>query len=330
MISEELLQKVREMCAGKENIKFTVAVMQEDRIEKRLFGCDGAELPYEEYHYEIGSLTKTFTAALLAKAIKEGAVSLEDRLDKYIPELEKGRIYPTLKRLATHTSGYPADTREFDEEFTKNDGKNLYNRYTYETMLEVIDGIRIEDRDYEAQYSNFGIGVLGTVIEKAFGKSFHDLMEELLSTLDLKETFPGLSKNGSMDIEGYDMDNKSTGNLLWNRDCIIGAAGYLFSTAGDLLKYARCQMEDSTGYLHLCHNNLAPYQREGVSIDVGLCWMLIPEYQILWHNGGTKSFHTILCINKEKNTAVAFLCNYMIEEVSTAALHCMIGLTGEK
>lgn len=328
MLTEKVLENVKKMCEGKTDIKFTVAVMQGDKVEKKLYGCNGEELPYQEYHYEIGSITKTFTAAILARALKDGILSLEDRIDTYIPELKADKVYPTIRRLATHTSGYPADTEEFEKEFLNNDQENQYNRYTYETMLQVIDDIQIEDRDYEACYSNFGIGVLGVVLEKACHKSIHELMEEMFSEMELEETFIGFTDRKGLDIEGYNSENKSTGNLLWNRDCIIGAAGFLFSTAEDLLKYARVQIEDSTGYLHQCHENLAHYQRgEGLPMDIGLCWVLIPDYNIMFHNGGTRSFHTILCINKQINTAVILLCNYMLDDVSTTALRYLIELT---
>ncbi|MDF2590460.1 MAG: Secreted beta-lactamase family protein [Anaerocolumna sp.] len=331
MISEKILDSIKTMCAGHVNIKFTVAVMQNGKTEKYLYGKDGVELPYEEYHYEIGSITKTFVAAILAKAVNESVVSLDDRINKFIPELPNGSIYPTLKRLATHTAGYPADTKEFDEEFIKSETGNLYNQYTYAIMLNIIHGLVIEDKEYEAKYSNFGLGVLAVALSKAYGKSIPDLFYDLLLELDLRETFIGYKASKNMDIQGYDLKDESTGNLLWDRECIVGPAGFLFSTAGDLLKYANSQIEDSTGYLHMCHTMIAPYQRgAGLPMDIGLCWMLVPDINLMFHNGGTKSFHTILCIDKESKTVVIMLCNYMLDDVSNTAINYFCELTGKK
>lgn len=84
-----------------------VGIIQNGEMSCTLYGKDGATLTSDEYIYEIGSLTKTFTASLLFKAISEGKVNLEDSIDKYL-NLPAKDYYPTIKRLITHTSGYKA------------------------------------------------------------------------------------------------------------------------------------------------------------------------------------------------------------------------------
>jgi CubicO group peptidase (beta-lactamase class C family) len=331
MISEEMLQSIKSMCTGKEHIKLTVAVMQDGQIEKKLFGCDGVELPYKSYHYEIGSITKTYTAAIVAKAVLKGDISLEDRIDQYLPELDKTKIHPTIKHLVTHTSGYPADSPEFDEAFAKAETENLYNQYTYDYIINIINQVELEDKVYEEKYSNLGIGVLSMVLEKALGKSIHIMMQELLDEWNMKETFLGTKCCERMDLEGYNEENEPLGNLLWNQECMVGPAGYLYATVEDLIAYAKLQMDESNEPLQLCHQALAPYQRgEGAPMDIGICWMLLPGFNILFHNGGTKGFHTILSMNQRCNTAVILLCNYMIQDVSNVALYGLIDLTRDK
>jgi CubicO group peptidase (beta-lactamase class C family) len=331
MIPEDMLQSIKDMCKGKENIKVTVAVMQDGQIEKKLFGCDGVELPYQSYHYEIGSITKTFTAAIVAKAVTSGKLSLEDRIDQFLPELDKTKHHPTIKNLVTHTSGYPSDSPEFDEAFAKAETDNMYNQYTYDNIINIIKEIELEDKVYDAKYSNFGSGVLAMVLEKALGKSIHVMMQELLDDWKMNETFLGTMHSDRMDIQGFNEDNEPLGNLLWNQECMVGPAGYLYATAEDLFSYAKLQMDESMEYLQLCHQTLAPYQRgEGAPFDIGINWMLIPDFNIIFHNGGTKGFHTILCMNKPCKTAIIMLCNYMIEEVTNVALYGLINLTRDK
>jgi CubicO group peptidase (beta-lactamase class C family) len=318
------------MCTEKDNIKLTVVVLQNGEIEKHLFGCDGIELPYKSYHYEIGSITKTYTAAIVAKAVMKGELSLEDRIDTYLPELDRTKIHPTIKNLVTHTSGYPSDSPEFDEAFAKAETENMYNQYTYDYIINIIKQVELEDKVYDAKYSNLGTGVLAMVLEKALGKSIHVLIQELLDEWKMNETFLGTNHCERMDIEGFNEENEPLGNLLWNKECMIGPAGYLYATAEDLMSYAKMQMDDSNEHLQLCHKTLAPYQRdEGVPLDIGICWMIIPDFNIIFHNGGTKGFHTILCMNKSRNTAVIMLCNYMLEGVSNVAINYLVNITSK-
>ena len=71
-----------------------------------MFLMKQAKCQIKNYVYPIGSVTKTFVASLLSKYVHEEKMSLDDSISKYIGGLDKGRYYPTLKRLATHTSGY--------------------------------------------------------------------------------------------------------------------------------------------------------------------------------------------------------------------------------
>lgn len=328
MITEKALDRIKKICSDRENVQLTVAIYKDGKTDKRLYGCDGAQLPYHSYHYEIGSITKTFVAAILAKALHEGIVSLDDRIDKYIPELKGGKVYPTLRRLASHTSGYPADSAELEEEFARDLTANPYNKITYSTMLHMINDIEIEDKDYPAVYSNLGIGILALVLGKVYNRPFYELLNELIAEQKLDETFIGFEGCDRTDLSGYHPDNKPAGNMLWTKDCIIGPAGYLFSTAEDLLKYALCQINDSTGYLHICHQPQAVYQPDdAAAIYAGLCWMIIPHLNVILHNGETRCFHTALCINVKEKTAVAMLCNYAIGEVTNTAVNLLVELT---
>lgn len=63
----------------------TVGIIKDGQVSYRVYGEDGRELPAELHTYEIGSLTKTVTAALINKAISEGRIDLEDTIDTYLP-----------------------------------------------------------------------------------------------------------------------------------------------------------------------------------------------------------------------------------------------------
>ena len=83
----------------------TVGIVKDGQISYKVYGENGKELPAELHTYEIGSLTKTFTAALISKAIQEEKINIDCTIDNYL-SLPEGNTYPTIEELLTHTSGY--------------------------------------------------------------------------------------------------------------------------------------------------------------------------------------------------------------------------------
>ena len=324
LISENLIDSIKNVCKDNQDIRLTVGLYKKGVEEYHLFGCSGEELPFEKYTYEIGSITKTFTSYILGKAVMNGKVSLEDRMDKYIADLPYGRIYPTLGRLATHTAGYPADSKEFEERFEKNIDSNEYDLIDYNEMVRIIKEIDSEDKIYPAVYSNFGIGVLGYCLAQAYGKSIDYLIEECINEFALHETFIENNENilrCPNILNGY-KNGKNLGNLIWGQQSIIGAAGFLCSTAEDMIKYGKAQFESTNKSLKLCHTKHAEFYRgEGVPLDIGLCWILIPDWNILWHNGGTRCFTSVLGIDIKNETVVVVLSNCLIEELTNIGLN---------
>ena len=116
--------------------------------------------------FEIGSISKTFTAIGILMLQEEGKLSVNDRITKYFPQYP-GWNEITLKHLLQHTSGIKELTET--EPFKSNQGKDW-------TPQEVVAGIAREPLDFEpgqkAKYSNTGCIILGLVIEKVTGISY--------------------------------------------------------------------------------------------------------------------------------------------------------------
>jgi CubicO group peptidase (beta-lactamase class C family) len=83
----------------------TVGIIQNGEMMYHIHGENGKTLPQKEHIYEIGSVTKTFTASLLCKAVSEERVSLDDSIDAYL-NIDEQDDYPTIGKIVTHTSGY--------------------------------------------------------------------------------------------------------------------------------------------------------------------------------------------------------------------------------
>lgn len=90
---------------GKPDARITVGIIRDGQASFTVYGENAQVLPPEKHTYEIGSLTKTMTAALVSKAVGEGLISPDAAIDTYL-SLPAGKNYPTVAELLTHTSGY--------------------------------------------------------------------------------------------------------------------------------------------------------------------------------------------------------------------------------
>ena len=309
---------LKKMCKGKTHIRLTVGTLINGEKKIKVFGENG-ELPNENYTYEIGSITKTFTTSLLAKSISEGKMSLDDPLSKYIDGLGEG-YYPTLARLATHTSGYgylPATAWEGIKMLilpplsgSRNGGILPDCLQIDETRMKaLVLSNKKEDKAYKWAYSNFGMGLLGYVLGKAWGKGYHETMNDfLMQDLEMPNSYTS-SKSGKL-LSGFNKKNQDVGN--WNMEkTMMASAGDIRSTAEDMLTYAHKHMNDILPYLAMTHKKRTTVSKGGAGCGLG--WVLFGEAdEIIAHNGGTGAFDSLLMIDKNKKTAYVVLSNYLI------------------
>ena len=87
-LSPKIQTLIDNVCKGKKQVKLTIGIFANEKKSIKVFDANG-EIPNENYIYEIGSVTKTFTGSLLSKQIHEGKMSLDDSIDKYMDGLDK-------------------------------------------------------------------------------------------------------------------------------------------------------------------------------------------------------------------------------------------------
>jgi D-alanyl-D-alanine-carboxypeptidase/D-alanyl-D-alanine-endopeptidase len=137
----------------------------------------------EDARFEIGSITKTITAALLASLVGDGVLALDDEIGRWLDAAPNGSI--TLEQLATHTSGLPR--------LAPNQPTSEANPYRDFTAGRAEEGLRTTTRTPGAGhlYSNFGYQLLGLVLERASGQRYQDLLaERLLGPLGMTRSGP--------------------------------------------------------------------------------------------------------------------------------------------
>jgi len=136
--------------------------------------------------FELASVSKQFTAMGIVQLQKEGKLSYDDPISKYVPEL-KHYVGVTIKNLLIHTSGLPDYMSIMDENWDKS------KIATNEDVIEIFEKLKPE-KEFEPNqkygYSNTGYLLLGTIIERVSGKSFEQYLDEkIFIPLKMHNTF---------------------------------------------------------------------------------------------------------------------------------------------
>ena len=319
-LGSELQSLIKKACKGKNHIKLTIGCVLDGEKTIKVFDENG-EIQNENYVYEIASITKTFTASLLAKYIHENKISLNDSIRKCFVGLDANKYYPTFRRLATHTAGYSAQLPFSWYDYLKTPFVGYPQLVTVERLKHILEKKQLEDRDYKWVYSNYGFTLLGYAVGEIFGKGYWNAMDDFLSNeLGLTSSYTGTFPEKN--LHGFNKRNKDCGNYVFDKSPNKPSGeGDISATAEDLLTYAQMNMHEEKPYFALCHKKHATAQSMLASllvksmgvdeVDMGLGWMLYRRNnRIIWHSGDSDSFSSYLGFDKDKKVAVTVLSNY--------------------
>ncbi|WP_230673042.1 serine hydrolase domain-containing protein [Rathayibacter sp. Leaf248] len=280
--------------------EIVAAVVTPEGVRFAGFGAD------ETTEVEIGSVTKTITALVLAQSAAAGTVALEDRAADHA---DVGDFSGTLEELATHTSGLPRLSSGLGtigrSLLAQLRGTDPYAGYSADDVLRhAADASRVDE---PFLYSNLGAAVLGQTLARAEGVDYADLVQE--------RVFAPLGMTGSRvpttaDALGPDAP---TGYAASGRSVDAWAmggyapAGGVRSTAADMARYAQALLTDDPALGVAADEVLAPRHDAGGSGRVGLAWFTseaVGGGGTTWHNGGTSGYSTMLAMDRERGVAV--------------------------
>ncbi|HTE27728.1 serine hydrolase domain-containing protein [Flavitalea sp.] len=257
----------------------------------------------EETIYNIASITKTFTSALIMKLQESGKVSVEDNLSKYYPGFPNADKI-TIRHLLTHSSGLPDYVQ--DQGFRNSD-------QTKEATLEVMIGwFRDKPLNFEPgtkfMYSNSGYTLLGYVIEKITGMPYSEaLVKYIFKPLEMNHTSFGPPKDTAKLARGYGMYFKNFQRLTPAvHPSISYATGAIYSTTGDLSKWHEAlQSGKFLNKLSL----IAMYHRDKGNYGFG--WFTDSLYgkQRVSHDGNIQGYKSNINRFPGDNTCIIALSN---------------------
>lgn len=268
--------------------------------------------------FALGSVTKTFTALLLAELAERGEVAYTDPITAYLPGGAAPRRHAeppvTLLDLATHSGGLPRMPRNLYRRGLAHWFSNPYAAYDIEDLYRAT--ARLRPRRRTTRYSTFGVGLLGQLLANAAGTSYPALLaERVLVPLGMTDSgVPGADgRSGRGVLAGAAIGHrKGRPARHWTFDALAGA-GALYSSGGDLLRYLHAHLDPAATPLAAALN--ATHQpRRSVPHSpnrIGLVWThrVVDGRTLLWHTGGTGGFTCYVGFSPEAGAGVAVLAN---------------------
>lgn len=194
--------------------------------------------------FEIGSITKVFTATVLADMHLQNEVHLDDPVNKYLPASarlpSRGGVDVTLRHLATHTAGLARLPKNLGG--ANLDAANPYAHYTVEDLYACLAKSRLKSKPgIKSDYSNLGFGLLGHVLARAAGTDFESLvMQRICKPLGMIDTTIHLSEDQQQRLAAGHSGSKRVPN--WDLSTLAGA-GALRSSLRDMLHFLGANME---------------------------------------------------------------------------------------
>ncbi|MBE9600290.1 serine hydrolase [Pedobacter sp. MC2016-24] len=290
-----------------------LAVMNKGTVRKYSYGSSDRktrQLPdAEKTIFEIGSVTKTFNTLMLAQEVVAGKMKLNDPINLYLPDAIpplqfQGRPI-TLQDLANHTSGLPRLPANIFN--GKVDPKDPYKHYTPDSLFSFLKNYHpVVMPGTVFSYSNYGAGVLGTILERKLQLSFEQLiLSKICKPLAMEHT--SVTLNAYALAQGYNETGEAT--APWDLASLKGS-GAIRSTLNDMVKYTRAQME-MTGPLAKAITLSHEPTFKGKDQSMGLGWRISQygRYTYYHHSGGTGGFRSFVGFDPQRQLGIVILSN---------------------
>ncbi len=291
----------------------TILVAKDGKVMlRKAYGKANMELDIDmtpENVFEIGSITKQFTAVGILMLMEEGKLSLDDEITKYIPDYPTQDTKITIHHLLTHTSGIKSYTSiPTLREFARDDL----------SLEELIDAFKNEPMDFkpgeEFRYNNSGYVLLGYIIEKASGKPYDEFVQKrIFDKLKMKNSYYG-SKSLLIKNRAYGYQERESGYV--NADYISmnipHAAGSLMSTVDDLYTWNTAIRNHKLISKESTEKAFTDYKiNNGNNISYGYGWFMarIQDVPVIEHGGGIFGYTSQGIYVPSENVYVIILTN---------------------
>jgi D-alanyl-D-alanine-carboxypeptidase/D-alanyl-D-alanine-endopeptidase len=271
-----------------------------------------SQRPYDEHTaFEIGSITKTMTAALLAEFIARGEVTLDDPIAKLLPP---GTVVPsfngheiTIGDIVTHSSGLPS----IPAGYRPADMNNPYADVTERDLLDALAATKLtREPGSKWEYSNFAVIVLSYALAKRSGKDFETLLRErLLEPLGMNETYIAKPPPGVHLAQGHLPGGEPA--IPWDFHPDMAGVGGVRATLPDMLKYLEGELGTRDSAITPALGRTQDFVATVSGHKMAINWnMVTPKgHSYLIHEGGTGGYSSFAGFDHAAKRGVVLLCD---------------------
>ena len=262
--------------------------------------------------FQIGSITKTFTATALMMLAEQGKLNLKDRVRRYLPEFRvrdsDASEQVTIEQTLTHLAGWAGDV------------------FTDTGMGDEALGRYVEGMEFYAQlapvgtvfsYNNAAFCVSGRIIEVVAGQRYEDVIRDMiLQPLGMESAtfFPHEAMLRRFAVGHLVLEGEARVLSPWAIPRGMNPAGGISCHIHDLLRYAEFHLGDGDGLLKA--KSLSDMRRERARINaymgaVGLSWIMNSHggKRVIWHTGGTNGQNAVLSLAPDLGFALGMMTN---------------------
>ena len=320
-------------------IGLAVGIVEQGEFHLHYYGSTGIETNQkisEDSLFEIGSITKVFTTLLTVKILDEYSIDIENFIHPYLPKVPAGeKHYPniTFKELLTHTSGL-SNNPESIIKFNKvgigplrislpvtlsnnaiaNRACEIFEKYDAEMIYQKLLTIKLKNKSFS--YSNFGMGLLGHLLELITGQPYNQLLlQYILKPLKMESTYIAHKQlNPPATIQGYSRKKKPRPPFVAQS---LQGCGMIRSTPADMMKFLLANLnlitDNSIPEIATTHEVLTDVKSWLTTLlrkqlKIGMGWFINKD-GIVFHDGGTLGFSSFIGFHKEKQKGIFLLSN---------------------
>lgn len=281
--------------------------------------------------FQIGSVTKLFTAIAILQLSEKKKLALHDSIQRYIPSFPSKGHTVTIEHLLTHTSGI--------KDYISMDHPDANVMRRDFKVLEVIDFFKNEPLEFvpgtKSSYSNSGPFLLGYVIEVVSGVSYEQYIQDnIFGPAGMNESYYGdNSKVIANRANSYAVENRIYKNGDYRSMTLPYAAGALLSTVEDMFKWHQSLTTYKLLGRDLLKRSGTAYKlSDGTGGDFGYGWFVnyvqVKGSPTLTHSGGISGFNSLIMYLPDEDVFVVVLSNFQdakVQEITTNVATLAIG-----
>lgn len=279
--------------------------------------------------YEIGSISKVITGTLFADAVRRGEVSRDTLVNDLLPDGYEVKAVDgedlKLWHLTTHTSGWATAPINISPA----DGEKPFTGYTQEMLFEAVNKMPPKQAPGTAfEYSNFAVGLLGTLISINANTEYETLVKErIFHPLDIENFTIELAPDQQTMLAPATAGGRQT--KPWGKTGPMDPCGMWVTNAPGLLEFAIANLDEHEGEIYeslsMSHELLFD-SGDGGKVCHG--WLIYGDGTTYWHNGMTGGYSSYMAVNPTHDVAVVMLTNGAAFETTTIGMKIFQAVMG--